>query len=457
MIWARAPYFRGDRDNGKLSWGLAKYTSVSNATARPVKYTLGLWQGVALYVGVVLGTGILVLPAIAAETAGPASVLAWLALVLLSIPLALTYAALSRARPDAAGFSGAIERAFGPQWGGAAGWIFLAQAPTGYVIAALIAGGYAASIFGGGREAKFAVGMGLVTIAYGLNAAGLRVSARAQLLSVGAIVAVMILVVGPALGQIDRSAFVPFAPHGGAAVGLAALQLFWAFVGWEAITPLAADFRNPRDISRASLLAVIVVGFLYLSLAIATVGTRAYGLGSRIGAPLVSMAAGTFGPAAALVVGLAGYVLSFAPVNAYTAGIGRLISALGRRRQLPTWLGVDSPSGSPVRALGVMGALILIAALVAYIAGWGIADLLALSTSSFIATYVLSMAAAVRLLRPPMKHAATISLAACVVVLFFAGPLLVWIAGIAAASLGYQQVVARRSRFVHGSPHNVTK
>ncbi len=422
-----------------------------------MKYTLGLWQGVALYVGAVLGTGILVLPAIAAETAGPASVLAWLALVLLSIPLALTYAALSRDRPDAAGFSGAIERAFGPHWGGAAGWIFLAQAPTGYVIAALIAGEYAVSIIGGGREAKFALGMGLVTFAFALNAAGLRMSARAQLLSVGAIAAVMILVVGPALGQIDRSAFVPFAPHGGAAVGLAALQLFWAFVGWEAITPLAADFRNPRDISRASLLAVIVVGFLCLSLAIATVGTRAYGAGSRIGAPLVAMAAGTFGPAAALVVGLAGYVLSFAPVNAYVAGIGRLVSALGRRRQLPAWLGVDSQSGTPLRAFGVMGALIAVAALVAYFAGWGIADLLPLSTSSFIATYVLSMAAAVRLLRPPMRYAAAISLAACVVVLFFAGPLLVWIAGIAASSLGYQQVVARRSGVVRRSPDDVTR
>jgi amino acid efflux transporter len=422
-----------------------------------VRYTLGLWQGVALYVGAVLGTGILVLPAIAAQTAGPASLVAWLGLVLLSAPLALTYAALSRDRPDAAGFSGAIERAFGPQWGAAAGWIFLAQAPTGYVIAALIAGEYATSLIGGGREARFALGCGLVALAYLLNTAGLRVSARAQLLSVGAIAAVVMLVVGPALGQVDRSAFVPFAPYGGAAVGLAALQLFWAFVGWEAITPLAADFRNPRDISRASLIAVMAVGLLYISLAIATVGTRAYGPGPRIGAPLVSMAASTFGPAAALVVGLAGYVLSFAPVNAYTAGIGRLISALGRRRQLPAWLGVDSESGTPRRALGAMGALIAVAASVAYFAGWSIADLLPLSTSSFIATYVLSMAAAVRLLRPPLRYTASISLAACILVLFFAGPLLVWIIGIAACSLGYQQLVACRSGVEHRSSDHVTK
>ena len=407
------------------------------------KYALGLWQGVALYVGVVLGTGVLVLPAVAAETAGPASVLAWLALVVISFPLALTYAALSRERPDAAGFSGAIERAFGPRWGAAAGWLFLAQAPTGYVIAALIAGNYAASVIGGGREAKFALGGGLVLLAYLLNVAGLRVSARAQVLSLAAITVGMTLIVGRAFGHLDASAFFPFAPHGAAAIGLAAVQLFWAFVGWEAITPLAAEFRDPKDITRASVLAVVVVGILYVSLAVATVGTRAYGPGLALETPLVHMAAGTFGPSAAGVVGASGFVLCFAPVNAYTAGMSRLMFALGRRRQLPAWLGVTSTSGTPRRALGVLGVLCVLAAAVAFGAHLDIANLLPLSTSSFIATYVLAMAAAVRLLRPPLRYAAATSLAACTIVLFFVGPLLVWVAGVAACSLAYQWFVAQ--------------
>lgn len=306
---------------------------------------LGLWQGAALYVGAVLGTGILVLPAVAAETAGPASVLAWLALVVLSLPIALTFAAISREHPDAAGFSGAIERAFGSRWGAVAGWLFLAQAPTGYVIAALIAGEYAASVVGAdGRPSS-------------------------------------------------RSA------------------ADWSF------SPTCSS--------------------------IATIGTRAYGPAFASETPLIPMATGTFGPAAALIVGAAGFVLSFAPVNAYTAGLSRLMFALGRRRQLPAWLGVVSESGTPLRALCVLGGLCAVAAAVAYTTNWGIADLLPLSTSSFIATYVLSMAAAVRLLRPPLRYAAATSLAACAVVLFFVGPVLVWIGGITACSLGYQQLVAR--------------
>lgn len=415
------------------------------------EYALGLWQGVALYVGAVLGTGVLVLPAVAAETAGPASLVAWLALVGISFPLALTYAALSRDQPDAAGFSGAIERAFGPRWGAVAGWLFLAQVPTGTVVAALIAGEYGASLVGGGRGTVFAFGGGLIAVAYLLNVAGLRASTLAQMLSLAAITTGIAVIVGRALGHLDASTFSPFAPHGIAAVGIAAVQLFWAFVGWEAITPLAAEFRSQKDIWRASFLAVVIVGVLYVSLAVATVGTRAYGASLGSEAPLVRMAADTFGRSAALLVAAAGFTLCFAPVNAYVAGTSRLVCALGRRRQLPGWLGVASLSGTPRRALAALGTLCAATAIVAYATRLSITALLPLSTSSFIATYVLSMAAAVRLLRPPLRHAAVVSLAACVIVLFFVGPLLVWLAGVAACSLAYQQLAARAPR-PHPSP-----
>ena len=82
---------------------------------------IGLRTAVALYTGAVLGTGILVLPAVAAETAGPASIVAWAVLCLLSLPLALTFAALARREPVAGGFSVYIERAFGRRWGAMAG------------------------------------------------------------------------------------------------------------------------------------------------------------------------------------------------------------------------------------------------------------------------------------------------------------------------------------------------
>ncbi|MFP2910166.1 APC family permease [Pyxidicoccus sp. 3LFB2] len=416
----------------------------SQARAQPLRRTLGLWQGVALYVGSVLGTGVLVLPAIAAETAGPASVLAWLGLVLLSLPLALTYAALSRQRADAAGFSDAIERAFGPRWGAVAGWLFLAQVPTGTAVVALIAGEYGASVMGGGPTMAVAFGTALVVSAYVLNFVGLRVSATAQLVTLVVIVAGLALIVGRALPEVEARAFTPFFSHGPVAVGLASVQLFWAFVGWEAITPLAREFKDPRDIWRASLLAVGIVGLVYLPLAIVTVGTRAHGGEAGAQTPLVLLAAHVFGPSASRVVGIAGLLLSFIPVNAYVAGTSRLTFALGERRQLPAWLGVTSASGTPHRALVALCAVALLGLGVTHFAKLRIADLLPFSTSAFLATYVLSMAAAVRLLRPPLSYAAILSLLACTAVLFFVGTFLAWVGAVSVCALAYQHFAARR-------------
>ena len=75
--------------------------------------SLGLPQGIALYIGSVLGTGLLVLPGIAAQVAGPASIVAVIAVIVLSIPLAGTFAALAARFPDPGGVASYARRALG--------------------------------------------------------------------------------------------------------------------------------------------------------------------------------------------------------------------------------------------------------------------------------------------------------------------------------------------------------
>jgi len=401
----------------------------------------------------VLGTGVLVLPAIAAEQAGPASLVAWAALVALSVPMALAYAAMSRQRPDAGGFSDAIERAFGPRWGAVSGWIFLASVPTGYVVGGLIAGSSAATAFGLDRNAAFAFAAILLVVVVSINWFGLRVSATFQSISVAVISAVVLLVIVRALPNVDAREFEPFLPHGAPAVGTAALTLFWAFVGWEAITPLANEIRRPSDLWRATIIAVVVVGVFYLGLAFVTIGTHSYG-GEGTNVPLIGLARSTFGDFAGVAMGVAAFALSFPVINAYTAGISRLTAALAARRALPSWLAVQAVRSSgnvPRRALVTMTSLIVVALTVAYLVGWGVDDLLPLSASSFIATYVLSMAAAVRLLHGWARIGAGVAFVACSIVLLFSGALLAWIVGVSIASLLYT-----RARFATGTAGGAT-
>jgi amino acid efflux transporter len=409
-----------------------------------LRRTIGLRQGVALYVGAILGPGLLVLPAVAAELAGPASLIAWLALIIISVPMALTFAALARRYPEAGGFAAYTERAFGRKAGALAGWLFFLSIPSGCAIVALIVARYVADATGIGREPALLVGGLVVTAAYAVNLAGLRVSARSQVVVSALIVGLLSVAIAAALPRIDPGAFTPFAPQGAVAIGVAAVALFWAFAGWEAVTPLAEEFRDPgRDMFRATWFALVVVGVVYLMLAVATVGTSAYG--PAVGrAPLAAMVTTSFGPVAGAAVSVLALFVSFGAANAYVAGTSRLGYALGRDGRLPRWFGVlqvrfHTPHHSLLFLfagfLGWMG--------VVYAFGVEEAQLLPISTSSYIATYVLAMAAGVRLLAGAPRARAFFALAACVLVLAFVGALLAWIVGVTAACLAYQAWAGR--------------
>src|SRR5947199_9905520 len=73
----------------------------------------------------VLGSGILILPGLAAQKAGPASLIAWVGLSLVSYPLAYTFASLSSRRPESGGVYSFAREAFGQSAATSVGWLFL--------------------------------------------------------------------------------------------------------------------------------------------------------------------------------------------------------------------------------------------------------------------------------------------------------------------------------------------
>src|SRR5439155_6760315 len=75
--------------------------------------TLSISRGAALDVGALIGPGLLLVPALAAQAAGPASILAWAALLVLSAPLAITFAALGVKHPVSGGVAAYVREGFG--------------------------------------------------------------------------------------------------------------------------------------------------------------------------------------------------------------------------------------------------------------------------------------------------------------------------------------------------------
>src|SRR5262249_17062510 len=238
--------------------------------------SLGVLRGAALYVGALIGPGILLVPALAAQTAGAASIVAWAALLVLSAPLAVTFAALGVRHPVAGGVSAYVREGFGDTAAAVTGGWFLTAVILGGPAVALIGGFYVADLTGSGTPVAAAVGLAMFGAVLIANAFGLRGSSGFQLGLSSVLIVVMAIAVGVALPSRGGDHWQPLAPHGWWAVGTAANILVWLFIGWEAVAQMAGDFRRPsRDLPRAMALAFGLVSVLYVGLAVATIGVSA--------------------------------------------------------------------------------------------------------------------------------------------------------------------------------------
>ncbi len=372
---------------------------ISVPTAAPEQGTVGLLQGSSLYIASVLGTGILVLPALAATAAGPASILSVVAVLILSIPLAGTFAALAARHPDAGGVATFVRLALGPTAARMAGYWFYFGVCVGAPVVTVLGASYIGAIFGAPYWVIVLLSVLIFVPPLVSNMYGLRVSGAVQLVLTGALVAIVIGVVAVTAPAAHPENFAPFLPNGWLGVGAAISLFVWAFAGWEAVTHIAGEFRNPRrTIPLATAIAIAAVGIAYLALQVVTIAVLGPDAGNSP-VPLLALVATTapgIGPAAVAVI--AG-IVALGVLNTYFGAFAKLGASLGRDGDLPRWMaaGVES-GGIPRRSLLVVG-LLAGAYLVALIlTGLDLAAFILIHTSCMVAIYALGMLAAVRLL-----------------------------------------------------------
>jgi len=406
---------------------------------------LGPWQGVAVYVGSVLGPGVLVLPRLAADAAGPASLVAWGLLLAFSVPVAATFAALGARFPDGGGVSTFVRHAFGPRAAAAVGWWFYLAIPPGVVAGALIGAGYVAGAAGFGGRGTLLVAVGLLAVAFAVNHRGLRLSGRAQLALTALLVVLLVVASVAAAGHLDAGNFTPFAPHGAAGVLDAVGVLFFAFLGWEAASHLSAEFADPaRDLRRVTAGALAVVAVLYLGLSIVSIGALGEAAATEE-TPLAALLAIGLGPRTGWVTAAVALVLSFGAINAYIAGASRLGAALGRDRVFPAGLARGSlPGQVPHRSLAVLGGLTALALLGQALLGVGVEELMRVTVGFLAAVTTLGCAAAIRLLpKGGGRRIAIVATAFSVVPLASVGWFLVFPAALAAVAWGRSRRLER--------------
>ncbi|MFN8060188.1 MAG: amino acid permease [Vicinamibacterales bacterium] len=243
-------------------------------TELPRKLTL--FDGAALLVGGVIGSGIFVVPSLIAQRVPePGMVLfIWTFSGLLVLCGALALAELGTMLPQSGGLYVYMREAYGPFWAFLYGWTIMLVAIPGSLAALssaflIYVEQFVPLTFWVGKALGIALLLGLAAV----NARGVKQGAGVQNLFTVLKVAGLVGLVGLALvtRRGDAAHFLPLAPAEWSAstfsaLGVAMISTLFAYDGWHFVGFVAGEIGDPqRNVPRSIFLGIAVVVLVYVA------------------------------------------------------------------------------------------------------------------------------------------------------------------------------------------------
>lgn len=267
---------------------------MAQVESRQLKKTLGAFDLTMLGIGAIVGTGIFVLTGVAAaEHAGPALVLSFVLSGLACVFAALCYAEFASTVPVSGSAYTYSYTAFGELVAWMIGWDLILE--YGVASAAVASGwsGYAQGLLAGfGIHLPVAltnafdaskgtiIDLPAVVIIFVITLLlmkGTRESARFNTLMVIIKVAVILLFLIVGIGYVKPENWSPFMPFGFAGVATGAATVFFAFIGFDAVSTAAEEVRNPqRDMPIGIITSLLVCTLLYIDVSLTLTGIVPY-------------------------------------------------------------------------------------------------------------------------------------------------------------------------------------
>ena len=232
---------------------------------------LGLGSVVAISISAMLGSGIFVLPGLAATVTGPSVWLAFLCASFAVLPAALSKSELATAMPTSGGTYVYLERCFGPLVGTVAGlglWISLLLKCT----FALVGFGAYLKVLAPNADLK-PMSLGILGFIVLIN-----------ILGVGKVSGLLIIVVLSSLGLLtflglastpsfSSDFMTPLLPEGFVGLASASALVFVAYAGVTKVAAIAEEIRDPqKNLPRGILLSLLVVTVIYAGVSFVLLG-----------------------------------------------------------------------------------------------------------------------------------------------------------------------------------------
>ena len=320
-----------------------------NRNADGLKRDLGLWAAASIVVGTVIGSGIFLVPhQMILHVGAPGMVfVVWVFGGLLSLFGALTYAELAAAMPEAGGEYVYLREAYGPVWGYLYGWTQLAVAKSGSIASIATAFFLYAAGFWPildrtvwrapwleiryGQLAAVALIAGLATVNYlGVKFGG-GVQVAVTVVKVALIAAIIAIGLGTGHGAMAHLGSRTAATGGLAGFFAAVVAALWAYDGWNNVSMVSSEIKNPRrNLPLALIAGVLLVMAIYLLANLAyfyVLPAADVAASNRVAAEMMRRIFGGWGAAA---VSVAAMISIFAALNGSILTGARVPYAMGR-------------------------------------------------------------------------------------------------------------------------------
>ena len=294
---------------------------LATAEKKSLHRSLGAFQLTMLGIGAIIGTGIFVLTAEAAQKAGPGMIASFMIAGFVCAVAALCYAEMSSMVPVSGSAYTYSYAVMGELLAWMVGWALILE----YAVAAgAVSVGWSGYVVGLIEHALHidipnALVLGpmdggvvnlpaaLIALAVtGLLVIGTKESATVNAILVAVKVSALTLFVFLAVPVMNMENFHPFAPLGMAGISAAAASIFFAYVGFDAVSTAAEETKNPQRNMPIGLIGSLgICTIFYILVAsgvIGTVGAQPLtgpdGAGLRPGSPELTAACKAAGDAA---------------------------------------------------------------------------------------------------------------------------------------------------------------
>jgi len=262
---------------------------LATAEKRGLHRSLGAFQLTMLGIGAVIGTGIFVLTAEGAQKAGPAMLLSFVLAGFVCMVAAICYSELASMVPVSGSAYTYTYAVMGEILAWMVGWALILEYAIGASAVASSWSGYMVGLidnvfhvdipphwvngpFAGGYVDLPAVAIALLMT--WLLVIGTTESARTNAILVCIKIAALTLFVALALPVMNMANFSPFMPTGVTGVAGAAASIFFAYVGFDAVSTAAEETVNPqRNVPRALIASLAVCTIFYLLVAAGAIGS----------------------------------------------------------------------------------------------------------------------------------------------------------------------------------------